>query len=62
MKKYRVIYLDAFTSEPFTGNPCAVLPEADVLTVWSNNHAAETVIWQHSCKRRADEMFEAGEK
>ncbi|MEJ2134001.1 MAG: PhzF family phenazine biosynthesis protein [Desulfofustis sp.] len=32
MKKYRVIYLDAFTSEPFTGNPCAVLPDADGLT------------------------------
>ena len=32
MKQYRIIYLDAFTSEPFSGNPCAVLPEADGLT------------------------------
>lgn len=32
MKKYRVIYLDAFTSEPFSGNPCAVLPQAEGLT------------------------------
>ena len=29
---YRVIYLDAFTTVPFAGNPCAVLPEADGLT------------------------------
>jgi len=33
MKQYRIIYLDAFTTEPFCGNPCAVLPEADGLTV-----------------------------
>lgn len=32
MKQYRIIYLDAFTSEPFCGNPCAVLPEADGLS------------------------------
>lgn len=32
MKPYRIIYMDAFTSEPFSGNPCAVLPEADGLT------------------------------
>ena len=32
MKKYRIIYLDAFTSEPFSGNPCAVLPQADGLS------------------------------
>ena len=32
MKPYRIIYMDAFTSEPFSGNPCAVLPEADDLT------------------------------
>ena len=32
MKPYRVIYLDAFTSVPFAGNPCAVLPEATGLT------------------------------
>lgn len=32
MKQYRIIYLDAFTSEPFSGNPCAVLPEAEGLT------------------------------
>jgi trans-2,3-dihydro-3-hydroxyanthranilate isomerase len=30
--KLRIAYLDAFTSEPFCGNPCAVLPEADPLT------------------------------
>jgi trans-2,3-dihydro-3-hydroxyanthranilate isomerase len=30
--KYRIVYLDAFTSEPFSGNPCAVLPEAGALT------------------------------
>ena len=32
MSQYRIIYLDAFTTEPFSGNPCAVLPEADRLT------------------------------
>ena len=32
MKEYRIIYLDAFTSEPFSGNPCAVLPQAEGLT------------------------------
>jgi trans-2,3-dihydro-3-hydroxyanthranilate isomerase len=32
MKSYRVIYLDAFTSQPFAGNPCAVLPDARGLT------------------------------
>ena len=32
MKPYRIIYLDAFTAEPFSGNPCAVLPQADGLT------------------------------
>ncbi len=32
MSQYRIIYLDAFTIEPFSGNPCAVLPEADGLT------------------------------
>lgn len=30
--KYRIFYLDAFTSVPFCGNPCAVLPEAGLLT------------------------------
>ena len=29
---YRIIYLDAFTTEPFSGNPCAVLPHADGMT------------------------------
>ncbi len=28
MPSYRVIYVDAFTTEPFKGNPCAVLPQA----------------------------------
>lgn len=32
MKRYRVIYLDAFTTVPFAGNPCAVLPEPAGLT------------------------------
>jgi len=32
MKAYRVIYMDAFTNEPFSGNPCAVLPQAEGLT------------------------------
>ena len=32
MSQYRIIYLDAFTTEPFSGNPCAVLPEANGLT------------------------------
>jgi trans-2,3-dihydro-3-hydroxyanthranilate isomerase len=30
--KYRIVYLDAFTSQPFCGNPCAVLPEAGSLS------------------------------
>ena len=32
MKTYRVVYVDAFTSLPFCGNPCAILPEATGLT------------------------------
>jgi trans-2,3-dihydro-3-hydroxyanthranilate isomerase len=28
MPSYRVVYVDAFTLEPFLGNPCAILPEA----------------------------------
>ena len=32
MEKYRIVYLDAFTTEPFSGNPCAVLPAAEGLT------------------------------
>lgn len=32
MKTYRVVYVDAFTSVPFCGNPCAILPEASGLT------------------------------
>ena len=32
MKEYKVVYLDAFTSVPFAGNPCAVLPDATGLT------------------------------
>jgi trans-2,3-dihydro-3-hydroxyanthranilate isomerase len=29
--KYRIAYVDAFTSRPFQGNPCAVVPEAEGL-------------------------------
>lgn len=32
MKEYKVVYLDAFTTVPFAGNPCAVLPDATGLT------------------------------
>jgi trans-2,3-dihydro-3-hydroxyanthranilate isomerase len=32
LKSYRVIYIDAFTQVPLTGNPCAVLPDAAGLT------------------------------
>jgi trans-2,3-dihydro-3-hydroxyanthranilate isomerase len=32
MKHYQVVYIDAFTTVPYTGNPCAVLPQADGLT------------------------------
>jgi trans-2,3-dihydro-3-hydroxyanthranilate isomerase len=32
MKEYKVIYIDAFTTVPFAGNPCAVLPDADGLS------------------------------
>ena len=32
MKPYRIICLDAFTLERFSGNPCAVLPEANGLS------------------------------
>ena len=32
MHPYRVIYIDAFTQQPFAGNPCAVLPDASGLT------------------------------
>jgi hypothetical protein len=27
----RIVYVDAFTSEPFKGNPCAVVPQAENL-------------------------------
>jgi trans-2,3-dihydro-3-hydroxyanthranilate isomerase len=29
---FRIVTIDAFTSTPFTGNPCAVLPEAEGLS------------------------------
>ena len=29
---YRIVYIDAFTSKPFHGNPCAVVPRADGLS------------------------------
>lgn len=29
--EYRIVTIDAFTSRPFTGNPCAILPAADGL-------------------------------
>jgi len=29
---YRLAFVDAFTSEPFSGNPCAVVPQAEGLT------------------------------
>jgi trans-2,3-dihydro-3-hydroxyanthranilate isomerase len=32
MKSYRVVYVDAFTATPLTGNPCGVLPDARGLT------------------------------
>lgn len=31
-KKYRVFQVDAFTIEPFSGNPAGVVPNADDLT------------------------------
>jgi trans-2,3-dihydro-3-hydroxyanthranilate isomerase len=31
MSEYSVIYIDAFTAIPYTGNPCAILPHADGL-------------------------------
>lgn len=32
MKPYQIVYIDAFTSTPYCGNPCAVLPHAEGLT------------------------------
>ncbi len=32
MKKYTFYLVDAFTQTPFTGNPCAVVPQAEGLT------------------------------
>ncbi|MGC8837627.1 MAG: PhzF family phenazine biosynthesis protein [Anaerolineae bacterium] len=32
MRRYRVVYVDAFTEVPFAGNPCAVLPDAQGLS------------------------------
>jgi trans-2,3-dihydro-3-hydroxyanthranilate isomerase len=29
---HRIVTIDAFTSRPFTGNPCAIVPEADGLS------------------------------
>jgi len=56
MKQYRIIYLDAFTSEPFCGNPCAVLPQADGLTdrqmqmIAMETNLSETAFVLHSKK------------
>ena len=56
MKSYRIIYLDAFTSEPFSGNPCAVLPEADDLSdrqmqqIAMETNLSETAFILHSDK------------
>ncbi len=33
MSNYRFIQLDVFTEEPFAGNPLAVFPEAEGLTM-----------------------------
>lgn len=32
LMNYRIVYVDAFTSMPFQGNPCAVVPVADGLS------------------------------
>ena len=32
MSKRRVLILDAFTDQPFYGNPCGVVPDASGLT------------------------------
>lgn len=32
MQTYRIITIDAFSAQPFAGNPCAVLPEAEGLS------------------------------
>lgn len=32
MKAYKILYLDAFTTVPFAGNPCAVVPNAEGLS------------------------------
>ena len=32
MRSYRIVYVDAFTATPLTGNPCAVLTDARGLT------------------------------
>ena len=32
VNRYRVAYIDTFTDTPFTGNPCAVIPDATGLT------------------------------
>ncbi|MDI6868280.1 MAG: PhzF family phenazine biosynthesis protein [Coprothermobacterota bacterium] len=32
MRRYRIVYVDAFTTEPFKGNPCAILPACQDLS------------------------------
>ena len=32
VNRYRIVYIDAFTDTPFTGNPCAVIQDATRLT------------------------------
>jgi trans-2,3-dihydro-3-hydroxyanthranilate isomerase len=32
LRRYRIVYVDAFTTEPFKGNPCAILPDAQGLS------------------------------
>ena len=34
MSQYRFTQLDVFTDQPFTGNPLAVYPEAEMLAVY----------------------------
>jgi trans-2,3-dihydro-3-hydroxyanthranilate isomerase len=32
LRRYRIVYVDAFTTEPFKGNPCAILPACQDLS------------------------------
>jgi trans-2,3-dihydro-3-hydroxyanthranilate isomerase len=63
MRRYTVVQVDAFTTQPLQGNPCAVLPDARGLTdaemqsIAREMNLSETAFVFPSAQRKADFRF-----